>query len=432
MSDAPRPSDAGLPPRVRRLVWAALLTLGIGLAALAFVTYRYAAPVAANAERFALGPRAESSATLQRLWQVPGFALRDQHGAEVSPRQLAGHVWIADFMFTTCTSVCPLITSKLVLLQHQLTDPTLRFVSFSVDPERDTAAALLRYAEAWNRDESRWLLLQTEPRSLAALASGMRVAVDATNDLANPILHSKMFFLVDGSGSVRGVYDSDDNEALDRLRQDARKLAGDSAARGESDGLPQSGAALFQVAGCAGCHDNPKVAPDLRGLFGSSVELAGGGKAAADAAYLRESMTAPAAKLVAGYLNLMPSYQEQLSTQQLDALVDYLVTLAVEPGVTPLPAPSAEASARSAKVARPLQAKVAPTASAAPSVAEPSPPAVPPIAVDPVCGMSVRTAGDESSVTFEGRRYFFCSDTCRQHFSADPSKVLSHPPTPMQ
>jgi cytochrome oxidase Cu insertion factor (SCO1/SenC/PrrC family) len=97
----------------------------------------------APAEKYAYLPAPSSSTeALPLLWNAPEFLLTDQRGKPVNKAALAGHVWIADFIFTKCTTVCPLITAKMALLQRQIADPSVRFVSFSVDPEHDTEAAL--------------------------------------------------------------------------------------------------------------------------------------------------------------------------------------------------------------------------------------------------------------------------------------------------
>jgi cytochrome oxidase Cu insertion factor (SCO1/SenC/PrrC family) len=109
------------------------------------------------AEMFAYQRQTESTGVLPQLWQVPSFAFKDQHGKDTTERDLTGTVWIADFIYTSCTNVCPMISAKRALLERKLAGAPLRFVSFSVDPEHDTPAALSAYAATWGGDE-RWLL----------------------------------------------------------------------------------------------------------------------------------------------------------------------------------------------------------------------------------------------------------------------------------
>src|SRR5262245_58590644 len=82
---------------------------------------------------------------LKSLFPAPDFAYTDQRGARVTKQALAGRPWVANFVFTTCRTVCPLLTAKMVQLQRKLPGVPVRFVSFSVDPEHDTPQALLEY-----------------------------------------------------------------------------------------------------------------------------------------------------------------------------------------------------------------------------------------------------------------------------------------------
>jgi len=101
------------------------------------------------------------------------------------------------------------------------------------------------------------------------------------------------------------------------------------SAQPRGDALALQGAKIFQAQGCSGCHVNStKVhAPDLKGIYGQPVQLAGGKTALADEAYLRDSILLPKRDLVAGYDPIMPSYQGILSDSDLDSLVAYIRSL---------------------------------------------------------------------------------------------------------
>jgi protein SCO1/2 len=322
---------------------------------------------------------------LPELWSAPSFSFVDQHGKPATERDLAGGVWIADFIYTQCTSACPLLSAKLALVRRQLTDPRVKFVSFSVDPEHDKPEVLRAYEQNWGPQDARWTLFSTDPKGLAALAQGMRVAVSPTQDPNDPILHTTLFFLVDSASKVRGAYDSSDDAALDRLVQDAQRLLGAAAAQTEV--AAQSGAELYASLGCRGCHENPKVAPALAGLRGQSVQLTGGESVVADAAYLMESITAPGAKVRQGYLNLMPAYGAHLQAAQLSALVSYL-----EEWNAPAAKDGATKTAGAQEPAR--------------------------IVEDPVCHMEVRVTPDTPHFEHGGQVHYFCSESCEEKYRA--------------
>lgn len=106
--------------------------------------------------------------------------------------------------------------------------------------------------------------------------------------------------------------------------------APDGGTPGPADGGAPDGAALFLKYGCVGCHplDGSKgTGPALRGLLGTTVALQGGATVVADEAYLRESIRKPGAKVVAGYLPLMPFFGALLSPAELDALVEFVRSL---------------------------------------------------------------------------------------------------------
>jgi protein SCO1/2 len=165
------------------------------------------------------------------LWMSPAFSLTDQVGRIVTKTSLRGAPFVVDFIFTRCATLCPLLTAKLVQLQHRTQGRGLRFVSLSVDPDHDDAAVLRKFASAWNPNEVRWHLFTVPRQTLAELITGYRVTVRRTSDRKNPIIHSDAFFLVDAQGMIRGVYASVDPRELERLTRDALALsASDGAA----------------------------------------------------------------------------------------------------------------------------------------------------------------------------------------------------------
>jgi protein SCO1 len=336
-----------------------------------------------SAESYAYRAAAESG-ELPVLWTAPAFSYPNQAGKTTTLADLDGHAFIADFIFTQCATVCPRISAKMVLMQRRIPDAGLRFVSFSVDPDHDSPEVLARYAAKWNSGESRWLLLSTTQKALGETAQGMRVAVERADSAADPILHSSMFFLVDGKHQVRGIYDSNDDTAVERLMKDAHALAGGAAPVAPA-AAPEnaSGAELYAALGCAACHTDQMLAPPLTGLSGSKVKLEGGATVTANEAYLKESIVAPGEKVVASYVRLMPSYGGHVSPAQLDRLVAYIASL---PAAAPAPSASAEAA----------------------------------LAVDPVCGMDVHVAPGTPEAEHAGKTFHFCSEVCRERFVANP------------
>lgn len=114
------------------------------------------------------------------------------------------------------------MTGKMVAMQSSL-PLEVTLVSFSVDPEHDTAAVLKKYAHTFSADESRWKFLTGDQDAIMAQARGMlAIAVPATID--RPILHDGRFLLIDGQGRIRGAYHSNDPHKLADLDRDVRRL----------------------------------------------------------------------------------------------------------------------------------------------------------------------------------------------------------------
>jgi protein SCO1/2 len=160
------------------------------------------------------------------LGTLPPFTLTERTGRAVNASDLAGSVWVADFIFTRCPDVCPALSTRMAALQEPLTtgeDP-IRLVSLSVDPVNDTPAVLTTYAERYRAGPG-WLFL-TGPRDVVAglLRDGFRVAFADGGPPASPITHSDRFVLVDRQLRIRGYYHGNDQADLDRLVADARSV----------------------------------------------------------------------------------------------------------------------------------------------------------------------------------------------------------------
>ena len=155
---------------------------------------------------------------------VPDFSLIDQRGEPLALSNMKGKIWVADFIFTNCPTICPAMTQEMARLQSEFVADPVYFVSFSVDPERDTSAVLSRYATAYGADERRWHFLTGDKAHIYQLAEdGFSLAA---GHQGTEILHSTRFALVAPDGNIYGYYDSRSKPALLRLRRDVKTLLG--------------------------------------------------------------------------------------------------------------------------------------------------------------------------------------------------------------
>jgi protein SCO1/2 len=160
------------------------------------------------------------------LGEVPDFALTNRDGRTIHRADLAGHPWLADFVFTRCAASCPMMTLRMARLNRDLpADLPVRLVSFTVDPDYDTPEVLERYAKSFKAPD-RWLFLTGGREEMHRLSKeGFKLAIDAGGGPQDePILHSTRFVLVDGEAKIRGYYEAFDEESMKKLRRDLERL----------------------------------------------------------------------------------------------------------------------------------------------------------------------------------------------------------------
>jgi protein SCO1/2 len=147
--------------------------------------------------------------------QVPDFELTTQSGKSFSSRELAGRIWVADFIYTTCSGPCPMMSSK--MRRVQAADPGLLLLSFSVDPEHDTPEKLADYAKRYQAGQN-WYFLTGAHDTLQMLSRD----TFKLSDLG--ITHSTRFVLVDRKGRIRGYYGTQEDDPVRELLADVRRL----------------------------------------------------------------------------------------------------------------------------------------------------------------------------------------------------------------
>lgn len=245
------------PPAQRRL----LLSAAAGLVVLLVAVF-----VAPRLVSFARGP-SPAETILEKLdvyATVPRFSLMERSGRAVSRDDLAGKVWIANFMYTKCTETCPTQSLQIARLQTEFADASdLRLVSITVDPENDTREVLTEYAQRYGADRDRWLFLTGDKREIYCLANALKLAaVDpsdpnppacgstaartfgavlallqppvalATHGSEGLVMHSARLVLIDRAARVRAYHLATDEESLKRLRPNLRALLAERGTKG--------------------------------------------------------------------------------------------------------------------------------------------------------------------------------------------------------
>lgn len=209
----------------RLVVWGALggvlaLTVAAGSAALFQGSRAAAVPALSNPGDYGT---------------LPDFSLTERSGRTVRKADLAGRYWIADFIFTRCTGVCPLLTARMSSLAAAVSrvpgGDQVRLISITVDPAWDTPEVLSRYAAgpAAGVRGDRWLFLTGAPEEIYRLVKdGFRLSVaerpPGPGDAGDLITHSDRLVLVDPAGRITGYYHGTDDAAVDKLVMDLTRL----------------------------------------------------------------------------------------------------------------------------------------------------------------------------------------------------------------
>lgn len=158
------------------------------------------------------------------MGRIPDFQLTAQDGQPFDSKVLAGHIWVADFIYTTCQGPCPMMSSTMHQIQAQTSSemPDVRFVSFTVDPAHDTPPVLAEYATHFKPEPGRWFFLTGE----AAKLNDLGINAFKLNSVDGSLTHSTRFVLMDGKGQIRGYYITGEDGFMPKLMHDIRQLHG--------------------------------------------------------------------------------------------------------------------------------------------------------------------------------------------------------------
>lgn len=157
------------------------------------------------------------------LAAVPEFSLHTIGAADIQRRDLSGAVWLVSFFFTSCPHVCPQINGKLAKLNRKFaSNPVVKLLSISVDPENDTPARLHEYAKKFGAEPAKWVFAYGDMKQVQDLAAG--ILLDAGKEAA---LHTTRVAVVDHSGQVRALVDGLDLNAEQALADAAIAALGE-------------------------------------------------------------------------------------------------------------------------------------------------------------------------------------------------------------
>ena len=162
----------------------------------------------------------------KKFHKIAPFSLTNQNGLTVTEKDYMNKIYVADFFFTTCPSICPKMTANMGLIQENIkTDNQVLLLSFSVTPEIDSVQQLKSYAIEKGVIDSKWNLLTGNKKEIYELARKSYLAVKTDGDgEEHDMIHTENFILVDPEKRIRGFYDGTDINAMDELLSDIKVL----------------------------------------------------------------------------------------------------------------------------------------------------------------------------------------------------------------
>lgn len=158
----------------------------------------------------------------KKYHKIAAFSLINQNGDTITQKNYKDKIYVADFFFTTCKTICPIMTKNMHIIQKEIiTDNEVMLLSHSVTPEIDTVAQLKRYAKEKHVNSSKWNLVTGDKKQIYELARKSYLAVKDDGD-GGPfdMVHTENFMLIDKERQIRGFYDGTNLEDIDRLLDD--------------------------------------------------------------------------------------------------------------------------------------------------------------------------------------------------------------------
>ncbi|HAF78710.1 MAG TPA: SCO family protein [Maribacter sp.] len=169
---------------------------------------------------------AEEIQHVRKYHTIADFSLTNQNGEIITQEDYKGKIYIADFFFTTCPTICPIMTKNMVDLQKALgKDSDVMLLSHSVTPEIDSVTQLKKYAIEKGVDDRNWNLVTGDKKQIYELARKSYLAVKTDGD-GGPfdMIHTENFILVDKDKRIRGFYDGTKKEDMDKIMADIEIL----------------------------------------------------------------------------------------------------------------------------------------------------------------------------------------------------------------
>lgn len=155
------------------------------------------------------------------------FSLMNQDGETVTPAIFNGKIYVADFFFTTCPTICPIMKVQMTRVYEAFVDnPKIMLLSHTIDPDHDTVEVLHDFAQRLEIKTSKWQMVTGPKSSIYPLAKHYMLGVVESSQAPGGYIHSGSFCLIDANKSIRGYYNGTDSAEVDQLIKDISRLQG--------------------------------------------------------------------------------------------------------------------------------------------------------------------------------------------------------------
>ena len=162
---------------------------------------------------------------IAKYHKISDFKLTNQNGKEITQANYKDKIYVADFFFTTCQDICPVMTKNMYKLQEELkNDNEILLLSHTVIPEFDTVEQLKQYAIENKVDDAKWNLVTGDKKQIYELARKSYLAVEDSNFNEFDMIHTENFMLIDKEKQIRGFYDGTNSEEINQLLKDIEIL----------------------------------------------------------------------------------------------------------------------------------------------------------------------------------------------------------------
>ncbi|RFN59066.1 SCO family protein [Marixanthomonas ophiurae] len=162
---------------------------------------------------------------VKKYHEIANFSLTNQNGQTITQEDYKDKIYVADFFFTTCQTICPIMTDHMVKIQEKVkNDPEIMLLSHSVTPKVDTVAQLKKYALEKGVNDKKWNLVTGDKKEIYDLARKSYLAAKDMPYNEYDLIHTENFVLVDKKKRIRGFYDGTDPEAIEEIMEDIKIL----------------------------------------------------------------------------------------------------------------------------------------------------------------------------------------------------------------